>query len=352
MKQLVLSFLIHIVLITITAGPILAQEVEVKSAQYKKDFTDKSKQLKKLDFLLDFANELYSTGDYYRAVTEYKRYLFNLKKLNTLNSTLKVCFENLNVKTASLKHAKDFVDFKTAISMQRAKQYELAVLEYDKILSRFNTNIQSKNFEKYVRFNFASSNLNLNSNLRSLKSLEDLSNYSFDKTVQDKIQFMWTRFYLSMGDIDKAKQHLNNIKHSKNNELLTDNVESIFKVINDTANIEHRSPIFATVMSAAVPTSGLIYTGHTADAVTYLILSSIFGFLSFDTYDKGRGSYSDQKPAFIVSSVILSYMYISNLYASYYSAVRFNGLRKHEQQVKMLNISSENLFIDIDCETK
>lgn len=79
-------------------------------------------------------------------------------------------------------------------------------------------------------------------------------------------------------------------------------------------NLSYKSPVLAGVFSALVPGSGKIYTGDTGDGVTAFILTSLFGYLAYTSFDH------DHITRGYLLAAAASGFYLGNIYGSVISA--------------------------------
>lgn len=73
-----------------------------------------------------------------------------------------------------------------------------------------------------------------------------------------------------------------------------------------------KSPFLAGLLSAIVPGAGKYYNGQFGQGTMSLVVSSLFGLQTFESYKKN----GPKSPSFIIFGGIFSFFYISNIYGS------------------------------------
>lgn len=94
----------------------------------------------------------------------------------------------------------------------------------------------------------------------------------------------------------------------------------------------HRSPALALAMSALLPGAGLWYADHKFDAIAYGPSTLLFGWLTWNTHDRGAG-WTDQRTGTYVLAGITAALYGAGLVAAYDNTQRLNEVRDWQHEL-------------------
>jgi len=119
-------------------------------------------------------------------------------------------------------------------------------------------------------------------------------------------------------------------EEDKNNIYLFGGEGSVFLLSNLEQRIDPKtkSPLFAGILSAIVPGLGRVYTGDYGDAAASLLLTGIFGYL---TYSNFRDGYMQRG---FIFGLITAFFQGGNIYGSVVSASLYNQneIEKREKE--------------------
>ncbi|GAB6282411.1 MAG: hypothetical protein STSR0008_11560 [Ignavibacterium sp.] len=270
-----------------------------------------------------FADYLYCTDDYIRAISEYERYLFTKDK-----NFFPVDY--------------DTIRYKISISQINIKKYDAASHNLEIL---FNSKLKDESILQYYKtnflnnkFNFIINNYNLsdsNKNLNSLKYKNQLSIYYI--LSQLKLQNS-----LSLDDEKILENNINKVSNLNYNEK-----EKIKSLISFKVKPNYKNPIKAGVLSTLLPGSGKIYTKNYGDGITAFLLTSLFTFLSIDNFN------SDHNFKGYLFGGIGLFFYSGNIYGSVTSTKIYNAKKdfKFNNQIDKL-LEQKNYFISKEIEFK
>ncbi len=103
------------------------------------------------------------------------------------------------------------------------------------------------------------------------------------------------------------------------------------------------SPGLALVLSAVVPGTGMFYTRHPIDAITYTATIGLFSFLTLDTTDFHQGFGSQRASTYILGGLTVLF-YVANLWSTYASARRQNQVSAYRYRQQLLRASEQTLL--------
>lgn len=270
-----------------------------------------------------FANYLYCTDDYIRAISEYERYLLTNDK-----SIFPVDY--------------DTIRYKISVSQINLKKYDEASHNLELL---FNSNLKDESILQYCKTNYLNNKLNYIVNnynlLDSNKSISSLKYYN-----QLNIYYIISQLKLqnsfSLDDEKKLENNLDNIFILNNNEK-----EKVKSFISFKVKPDYKNPVKAGVLSTLLPGSGKIYTKNYGDGITAFILTSIFTFLSIDNFNSNHNF-----KGFLFGGIGL-FFYGGNIFGSVTSAKIYNT-RKDFQFNNQIDkfLEQKNYFIPKEIEFK
>ncbi|OQX52096.1 MAG: hypothetical protein B5M53_09390 [Candidatus Cloacimonas sp. 4484_209] len=222
-----------------------------------------------------FANYLYNQGDYFRAITEYKRFIFISKDLDK----------------------KWFARKRILVSYKKAGRYDDALY----YLLSFNDS-KFSNIEKGKIYL-------LMGNTKKARSFFLRSNSDTSKILKS-----W-----SFTKEAKWENSINALAGMKKEALLSKTADSLRQfLLNADKKIEKKDILTAAFLSVIVPGTGRFYSGRVGDGFYSFLTVAVPGVISYYYWKKER------KTAFRVSLGFSIAFYIGDIYGSIISAKLFN----------------------------
>lgn len=250
---------------------------------------------------LKFADFLYSKAQYYRAITEYERYIF----LNPLAKN------------------KDEIAYKIGLCYFDGQQYEEAIKYYYDYLEDYDTSpFTVSSLNKIVEAYFILQNYD--------HALFELNNY-YQAVDKDKLKLQAKAFigkiYFYEYDWDKAFQTWDECEKEFAVDLKKDK-----DYTKQAQNLSHRSPVLAGFFSIIFPGLGQVYNGDYGDAFAVLIVNGVFGYLIYDAL-----KYKNYVETGIFGFLEIGW-YSGTVYGAVRGAQKYN-LRQKEDFVKSIDIN-------------
>lgn len=244
--------------------------------------------------ILAFANLLYAQKDYYRAITEYKRFVF-------LNPT------DPMVTTAEYQIALSYRDggkFETAaqVFLELADRHIHDAIGPTSLLMAADAYAQMENFRE------ARDRLEL-----------FLSRYPDNHAVKD-VQRRIAWYWLCLGEADLAAEQLQSVAQDG---VLDPQTEQLIEAASRFDHIPKKSPYLAGCLSAALPGAGQLYTGRRRDALVAFMINGGLIWAAVEAYDE------DQTFAGAMFALLDVSWYAGNIYNAVNNAHKVN--RKREQ---------------------
>lgn len=238
--------------------------------------------------LFNFANFLFEEGDYYRAIGEYKRYIF----------------ENPDGKF--LKKAR----YNIGLCYLRAEKWEKAEAIFNEL-----ENIFEKKEKECVLLSQALLYMDKKDYTYSNFVLEKYSAlYSNSKIFENAFYLKgWNFIYIK--NWIKAKDEFSKIKINKE---LKDSSDEILKNLENSDKIDHRSNLLSGLFSTVLPGAGYIYCGRWSDGLISMLINGIFIYNAFMAFKN-----NDTVGKFIYGIPTITF-YTSNIYGSVVAANKYN----------------------------
>jgi len=240
--------------------------------------------------LLIYADYLFNKGEYYRAISEYQRYLFFDADCIT---------DSIYAITQITK------------CLYFGKDYE-SVISYVK-------QIISDNPKEKVLIE----NLNRYAGLSYLKLGYPKSAITFfEQNVNEpKSELLIGFSYLCLYEWDLAQKKFESLIHHKDSEISTI-AKELTSIAKRGANFSEKKPVIAGILSAFIPGSGYVYTGYYQTAFSSFILNLLLLGSSYELQKNGLRFTG-------ITTFLVSFgWYLGNIYGSITSAIRYNNLNK------------------------
>jgi tetratricopeptide (TPR) repeat protein len=202
------------------------------------------------DIQLKLGDAFMAEGEYYRAVTEFMKFL--------------ILFP------ASPKG--DYALFNIGMAYFRGDEYKKAADAFASVVERYGGSASAAAASFYEGVSYAR------------LEMYDLAGKAFDSVVQryPSSEYAPTalmgKSLLMIGqkDISGSRRELKSFLASYPDDTRVTNVRDAIAQIDLTGDLPRKSPILAGIMSAVIPGSGHIYAGHYGDGLTSLFLNGLF----------------------------------------------------------------------------
>jgi hypothetical protein len=263
---------------------------------------------------------------------------------------LLVCFLAIiyTGKTQELLNRENSTKF--ARYLHNTQQYNLAAIEYERILSFSPADAEiTINLLKAYRLGNICKNSFKNIEVLGAKSLlvnEMVATEYLNLALTCNCCYEKTDFERAMFSLHSEKQvlyklgyHLLNQEYDSlfrikeiNRELITRSYSSVFEPINRMEHFRRKSPGLALAMSSVLPGSGKAYAGYWGDAVMSFIFVSSNAWLSYRGFSK-KGVESAS--GWIFGSMSFGF-YLGNIWGSGRAAKTYNEIeyQKHYSEAK------------------
>ena len=248
---------------------------------------------------LDFANHLFDTGDYYRAITEYQRYQF----------------------TSPKSKESDFVNLKIALAYLEGKEYDTAFQALDKII-----NIQDHEYTQIARLRLAGGLYTTKQYNNAITIISPTTRTSNNK---QEIEVFLGLCMLQNKNPEKAKIHFNTIQ----SEIW--NSKNLLESCIEYENLNQKKTWLAGTLSALLPGSGQLYVKRPHDAAWAFLLNTVFLSATYYAFE------NDETVAGIFAASLEAVWYTGNIYNAANGAKKYN---QHQHDIFIKQLEEKTIY--------
>lgn len=249
------------------------------------------------DLQMHLGDAFMAEGEYYRAVTEYKKYM--------------TLFPDGIRSDAAL--------YKIGMAYYRGLEYDSAAASFTLLRSRFPESRYSKEAAYQEGICYA----RLKNFDSAVNRLEIAASDKSDGDISSRARLLTSLVQFDRGDIPSSRKNLNLFLADFPDDARSVNVQNALSILKEAPDKPRKSPELAGVMSAVLPGSGHMYAGHYGDGATALLLNGLF--IAGTVVAVQQENYA---VAGIVGVIGLPF-YIGNIYGAANAANKWNlGVRK------------------------
>jgi len=244
---------------------------------------------------MGLADEFFKEGDYYRAVTEYKRFLFFFPRSG-------------RVEEAHSRIAKSYFN---------GKKWDETVSACDEWLKKFPTSSQAN--ETYLLKGLALSEKKELSQARFV--FQKARESSPGSALADEAQFQIARTYVKEEKWREAAEEFRKIDRTAK---LYPKGDYWAKGLDRMDQLPHKSPAAAGILAAALPGAGHVYTERYRDAAIAFLLNGAFIWGMIESFQHNNN---------VVGGILTFFelgWYSGNIYSAVASAHKYNKKEREE----------------------
>ena len=250
-----------------------------------------------------FAERLFEEGDYYRAITEYKRFIFLFPESEYTEKSF----------------------FRIGESYFRAKKWKEAIESFDLFVKKFPRSL----LRDEALYHQGIAEKNLKSHSEALSIFESLAARSCGD-LRDRAIVQSALVLVETADYSGAITKLSLIPAES---PLSESARSFSEGLVRVESLPQKSPEAAGVLAALVPGSGHLYTERPRDALVAFLLNGAFIWAAIELFD-----HRDYVLGGIVTFIELGW-YTGNIYSAVSSAHKYNE-RTREDYIDTLKKKS------------
>lgn len=274
-------------------------------ASYATDVTEEYNLLRQAE-IYKFSQDLFETGEYYRAITEAKRYYSLFPDGEYADDLYKLIGD----------------------SYLMAREWEDAISAYESFIFQFPTS----QYVSAVYFNTAICCIKTQKYKKAEKLFERII---ADGAGQDLNQsILWKILLLiQQNRLDEVESLL---EDGSIRDIVLQKSGIIEKTINLKKNVKYKNPKLAGFMSAVLPGSGQAYNGRYTDALGAFVLNALFisgTWLAFDDDNAALG---------LACSIFAIGFYKGNIYGAVNGAYKYN--RKIDEDIFRRSVENFGLY--------
>ena len=261
---------------------------------------------KDMDETLHFAEHLFQEGDYYRAITEYKRFLFR-----ETNPAIK-----------------QWVELRIGQSYLAGKKYSAA----QSVFYRLSNETSSKEMTNAATFLLGRSYYLDGRYNQALDKFAELLSVVHQPELRSASWYLFACTNLRMGKLDNARESLD---HVSAYGTLGKKAQTILSFLHRRKNLPHKSVVIAGLLSV-VPGLGHVYLGEYGVGLSAFVWNGMFAYASVESFRHRLWG-----PGVLLAVVELMW-YSGTIYGAVSGAHRFN----RDAQLNFLQELDDHVGLD------
>lgn len=255
--------------------------------------------------LFDFALYLYKENQYYRAISEFQRFIFYFP-------------DDKRVPEASLYIAKSYFF---------GEQYDEVIRYSTNSLKNINDNRLKDKFYFYI----ASSYLLKNEYEKSLKIFKNLKDFSSDNTISEYSHYKLIWVFIFQHKWNEAFSEVLEFQKKRPESKLVNELKFLKDDLKPGINFKKISPTLSAIFSAIIPGAGQVYAKRPGDGIVAFIFVSALTYGSYYYYKNGP------KEIFVGICFFNVLFYAGNIYTAFSSAHKYNNNFNLKLREKLYN---------------
>jgi len=277
----------------------------ISTISYADDISDRYYEMRERE-IYNFNINLFENGEYYRAITEAKRYLFNFpkgKNTEEMHKLIGDCY---------------FI----------SQEWDKAILNYSEFIEKYPTS----QLINAVLFNKAISLVEKKSYKEAKTTFSQII-YNHDDNKKKEAILWHALISINQNQLNELEGFL---RDDLIKEMVSDKVDIIRKTEYVKKNITYKSPAIAGTMSAILPGSGQCYNERYKDGLISFILNSLFIFGAYKAFE------NDNPAAGAIMTIFEMGWYTGNVYSAVNGAYKYN--RKIDEDIFKKSIENFGLL--------
>lgn len=263
------------------------------------------------DKQFEFAEHYFSKKEYFRAIGEYKRFIYFFP-------------EDTRVELAM---------FRTGMSYFHGKHYTEAIDSFQALIHRYNyTNLSIQSY-----FMISESHVKLKAYGSAIINLQNLIAVTDDKSVRDKAYYKIGWIYIEMASWEQARQYFAKISAQNKNKY---KLERLDTELDKEKLIPKKHPRLAGLFSI-IPGAGFLYCERYQDALIAFLLNGGLMYAAYESFDNGQEALGG-----VIAFVEIGF-YTGNIFGSITSAHKYNRIKTNQFIEKLKNNTKVNLSADM-----
>ena len=268
------------------------------------------------DKQFDFAKHYFLSGEYFRAIDEYKRFIYFFPEDN-------------RVKTAM---------YKIGMSYFNSKSFNDAINSFNMLIDKYSdTDFSMTDLCTKAYLMISKCHIHLNEYDSAAICLNNLITITDDMDVKDEAYYQIGWIYLEKASWEKARINFAKISPQSKNKY---QLKRLSKELDRTKLIDRKSPQAAGFLSI-IPGAGFLYCERYRDALIAFLLNAGLMYAAYESFDDDNYALGGVITFFEVG------FYAGNFYGAITSAHKYNRTKTREfieelRQNTTINISTSH----------
>jgi len=264
------------------------------------------------DKQFEFAEYYFSNKEYFRAIGEYKRFVYFFP-------------EDIRVELAM---------FRTGMSYFHGKHFTNAIDSFKTLIDRYvNTNFSIKSY-----FMISESHVKLKAYGPAIINLQNLIAVTDDGNVRDKAYYRIGWIYIETASWEKARLYFSKISAQNKDKY---RLERLAAELNKEKLVPKKYPGLAGFFSI-IPGAGFLYCERYQDALIAFLLNGGLMYAAYESFDNGHNALGG-----VIAFVEIGF-YAGNIYGAITSAHKYNRNKTGQFIEKLKYNTKVNLSADIN----
>ena len=264
------------------------------------------------DKQFEFAEYYFSNKEYFRAIGEYKRFVYFFP-------------EDIRVELAM---------FRTGMSYFHGKHFTEAIDSFKTLIDRYvNTNFSIKSY-----FMISESHVKLKAYGPAIINLQNLIAVTDDGNVRDKAYYRIGWIYIETASWEKARLYFSKISAQNKDKY---RLERLAAELDKEKLVPKKYPGLAGFFSI-IPGAGFLYCERYQDALIAFLLNGGLMYAAYESFDNGHNALGG-----VIAFVEIGF-YAGNIYGAITSAHKYNRNKTGQFIEKLKYNTKVNLSADIN----
>jgi len=264
------------------------------------------------DKQFDFAEYYFSTGEYFRAIDEYKRFIYLFP-------------QDERVKPAM---------YNVGLSFYKSRRLREAINSFKTLIDKYcNADLFILDFTTKAYFMVSECYLKLNEPGPAVINLNNLIKLTADLNIQDEAYYRLGWIFLETASWDNARLYFGKISIQNKNKY---ELQRLSAELDKERLITRKNPALAGTLSI-IPGAGYLYCGRYKDAIIAFLLNGGLMYAAYESFDNDLIALGG-----IITFFELGF-YSGNIYGAIAGAHKYNKMKNKQ----FLDKLKENTKIDL-----
>jgi len=263
------------------------------------------------DKQIQFAEHYFRAGEYFRAIGEYKRFIY--------------FFPN--------DHRRELAMYKIGLSYFNGKKFQETIDAFNELLAKF----PATNFRTEVRFKISECFIKLKDYLKAIGHLNDMADTAENIDIADQAYYRRGWIYLEMSRWEEAENSFKLISKKNWDKY---RLASLSHEMSKKKDLKTKSPTAAGIL-AIIPGAGHLYCERYKDAAIAFILNSAMIYAAYEAFDNNLDALGG-----IITFFELGF-YSGNIYSAVNCAHKYNRNKTGQFIEKLKYNTKVSLSADI-----